>query len=74
MNRDVQVIITMCLSFLWKIAIVSDVFKVMGSSFQTEGAAREKASFVLTTISCYEIDDYYVGRFVITVANQSSAC
>ena len=49
------------LSFLGKIAIVSDVFKVMGSSFQTLGAATEKAhlfklSFVLGTIS-YEIDD-----------------
>ena len=48
--------------FYWKIAIVSDVFKVMGSSFQTLGAATEKArlpklSFVLGTISCFEIDD-----------------
>ena len=45
-----------------KIAIVSDVFKVMGSSFQTLGAATEKAhlpkfSFVLGTISLCEIDD-----------------
>ena len=49
------------LSFFRKIVIVSDVFKVMGSSFQTLGAATEKAclpklSFVLGTISC-EIDD-----------------
>ena len=48
------------LSFFRKVAIVSDVFKVMGSSFQTLGAAKEKArlpnlSFVLGTISC-EID------------------
>ena len=48
-------------SFFLKIAIVSDVFKVMGSSFQTIGAATEKArlpklSFVLGKISC-EIDD-----------------
>ena len=47
--------------FSRKIAIVSDVFKVMGNSFQTLGAATEKArlpklSFVLGTISC-EIDD-----------------
>ena len=40
---------------------LSDVFKVMGSSFQTLGATTEKArlpklSFVLGTISC-EIDD-----------------
>ena len=51
-------------SFFWKIAIVSDVFKVMRNSFQTLGAATEKArlpklSFVLLfgTISCCEIDD-----------------
>ena len=49
------------LSFFWKIAIVSDVFKVMGSSFQILGAATEKArlpklSFLLGTIRC-EIDD-----------------
>ena len=49
------------LSFVRKIAIVSDVFKVIGSSFQTLGAATEKAylpklSLVLGTISC-EIDD-----------------
>ena len=48
------------LSFFRKIAIVSDVFKVIGSSFQTLGTAIEKArlpklSFVLGTISC-EID------------------
>ena len=30
-------------SFFRKIVIVSDVFKVMGSSFQTLGAATEKA-------------------------------
>ena len=50
------------LSFFRKIAIVSYVFKVMGSSLQTLGAATEKArlsklSFVLGTISCSEIDD-----------------
>ena len=49
------------LSFFRKIAIVSDVFKVIRSSFQTLGAASEKAclpklSFVLGTISC-EIDN-----------------
>ena len=49
------------LSFFRKIAIVTDVFKVMGRSFQTQGAATEKArspklSFVLGTIHC-EIDD-----------------
>ena len=31
------------LSFFRKIPIVSDVFKVIGSSFQTVGAATEKA-------------------------------
>ena len=50
------------LSFFQKIAIVSDVFKVIGSLFQTLGAATEKARlpklrFVLDTISCCEIDD-----------------
>ena len=49
-------------SFFRKIGIVSDVFKVMGSSFQILGAATEKArlpklSFVLGTISCCEIVD-----------------
>ena len=48
-------------SFFRKIAIVSDIFKVMGSSFQTLGAATEKArllklSSFLGTISC-ETDD-----------------
>ena len=48
------------LSSFRKIAIVSDVFKVMGSSFHTLGAATDKTrlpmlSFVLVTISC-EID------------------
>ena len=42
--------------------MASDVFKVMGSSFQTLGAATEKArlpklSLVLGTISCCEMDD-----------------
>ena len=51
----------MCLECFWKVAIVSDVFKVMGSSFQTLGAATEKAHLsklclVLGTISC-EMDD-----------------
>ena len=50
------------LNFFRKIAIVSDVFKVIGSSFQTLGAATEKVrlpklSFVLGTISCCEVDD-----------------
>ena len=50
------------LSFFRQIAIVSDVFKVIGSSFQTLGASTEKARlpklrFVLGTISCCEIDD-----------------
>ena len=48
--------------FSRKIAIVSDVFKVMGSSLQTLGEATEKArlpklTFVLGTISGCEIDD-----------------
>ena len=48
--------------FLRKIAIVSDVFKVIWSSFQTLGAATEKArlpklNFVLGAISYCEIDD-----------------
>ena len=48
-----------CLEFFQKIVIVSDVFKVMGSSFQTLGAATEKAclpklSFVLGTIICWQ--------------------
>ena len=47
--------------FFWKIATVSDVFKVKGSSFKTLGAATEKArlpkfSFVLGIISCCEQD------------------
>ena len=46
--------------FSRKIAVVSDVFNVMGNSFHTLGAATEEAhlpklSFVLGTISC-EID------------------
>ena len=50
------------LSFFRKIAIVSDVFKVMGSSFETLGSVTEKAclpklSFVSGTIRCCEIDD-----------------
>ena len=48
--------------FFRKISIVSDVFKVMGSSFQTLGALIENArlpklSFVLGTISCCDTDD-----------------
>ena len=49
-----------CLEFFQKVAIVSDVFKVMGSSFQTLGAATEKAhllSLVLGRISCCEMDN-----------------
>ena len=50
------------IEFFRKVAIVSDVFKVMGSSFQTLGAATEKACLpklclVLGTISCCEMDD-----------------
>ena len=50
-----------CLEFFRKIAIVIDVSKVMGSLFQTLGAATEKAhlprlTLVLGPISC-EIDD-----------------
>ena len=50
------------LSFFRKITIVSDVFKVMGSSFQTLGEATEKArlpklSVVLGTISLCEMYD-----------------
>ena len=71
MNRDAQVIIKtrdnrrfmvemqfgIKVKFFQKIAIVSDVLKVMGSSFQILGAVTEKArlpklSFVLGTISC----------------------
>ena len=49
------------LSFFQKVVIVSDVFKVTWSSFQTLGAATEKArlpkfSLVLGTINC-EMDD-----------------
>ena len=49
------------LNFFLKIAIISYVFKVMGSSFQTLGAATEKArmpklSFALGTISYCEIN------------------
>ena len=49
------------LSFFRKVAIVSDVFKMMASSFQTLSAATEKAclpklNLVLGTISC-EMDD-----------------
>ena len=49
------------LNFLRKIAEVTVVFKVMGSSFQTLGAATEKArlpklSFLFGTICC-EIND-----------------
>ena len=53
MNKDAQkgplkiydgnAIWNKCLEFFQKVAIVSDVFKVMGSSFQTLGAATEKA-------------------------------
>ena len=49
--------------------MVSDAFKVIGSSFQTLGAATEKArltklSFVLSKISCYETDDLsFLGIF-----------
>ena len=50
-----------CLEFFWKVAIVSDVFRVMGSSFQTLGTTTEEAclpklSLVLGTMSC-EMDD-----------------
>ena len=50
-----------CLELFLKEAIVSDAFKVMTSSFQTLGAATEKAhlsklSLVLGTISCCETD------------------
>ena len=52
--------------FFRKITIVSDVFKVIGSSFRTLGAATEKArlpklSFVLGTISCYIQETSQVG-------------
>ena len=45
-----------CLEFFWKTAIVSDIFKVMESSFQLLGAAIEKAcllklSFIF--LQCY---------------------
>ena len=58
---EMQFGINMSWIFFRKMAIVSDVFKVMGSSFQTLGAATEKArlpklSFVLGTIS-HEIDE-----------------
>ena len=53
---------TKILSFFRKVAIVSDVFKVMGSSFYTIGETTEKArlpklSLDLGTISCCEMDD-----------------
>ena len=56
------------LSFFRKIAIVSDVFKVTGRSFQTLGAVTEKArlpklSFVLGTISCEICDLSCLGIF-----------
>ena len=49
-------------SFFRNIAVVSDVFKVMGSSFQTQGTAREKSclpmlNLVLGTIGCCEMND-----------------
>ena len=55
--------------FFGKIAIVSDVLKVMWSSFQTLGATTGKAclpniSFVLGTINCFEVDDLsFLGIF-----------
>ena len=54
---EMQFGINLSLSFFRKIVIVSDVFKVMWSSFQTLSATTEKAylpklSFVLCTISC----------------------
>ena len=42
-NRTFMVEMQFGMSFFRKIAIVSDVFKVIGSSFQTLGAATEKA-------------------------------
>ena len=52
----------LCLEFFLKLAVVSDVFKVMGRSFHNIGAATENArlpnlSFVLGTRRCCEIDD-----------------
>ena len=54
--------------FFQKIAIVSDVFKVIGSSFQTLDATTDKAclpklSFVLGTISCEIYDMSCLGIF-----------
>ena len=48
--------------FFRKVAIVSDVLKIMVCSFQTLSAATEKArlpklNLVLGTISCCEMDD-----------------
>ena len=55
-------------SFFREVAIVSDVFKVIGSSFQTLGAGTEKAClpklrFVLDTISCKIYDLSSLGIF-----------
>ena len=52
----------MSLVVLGKKTIVSDAFKVMGCSFQTLGAATEKPrlpkfSFVVSIITCCEMDD-----------------
>ena len=51
------------LVFFWKVAKVSDDFKVMGSSSQTLGAATEKRlpklSLAFGKITCCEIDDLW---------------
>ena len=49
-----------CLEFFQKVAIVSDVFKVNGSSFRAIGdreSTLAQVKFCLSTISCCEIDD-----------------
>ena len=52
----------MCLEFFEKIAVVSEVLKVTGRSFQTPGGATEKPvlpmlNLVIRTIRCCEMGD-----------------
>ena len=64
MNRDVQksleiyggnaILNKYVLRFFQKIAIVSDVFKVMGWSFQTLGAATEKARLLKLSVVLHD--------------------
>ena len=59
---EMQFGLKICLDFFRKIAIASNVFKGVGSSFQIPGTATEKAclpklSLVLGKIRCCEMDD-----------------